>query len=92
MVMAAEHTGMLRLTLYSSYFSFVGSVCLPQLEGINFQKVHEDGTPESMHFPSKFWIIAKFGLRSHSLQALKTSVFHQKKKKAHYFIFFHFLN
>lgn len=68
-----------------------GRKCLPweELAGINFQKVHEDGTPESMRFPSKFWIIAMFGLGSHSLQALETSVFHQKKKKAHYFIFFH---
>lgn len=60
-----------------------GRKCLPweELAGINFQKVHEDGTPESMRFPSKFWIIAMFGLGSHSLQALETSVFHQKKKK-----------
>lgn len=51
------------------------------------------GLPESIRFPSKFWIIAMFGSGSHSLPALETSVFHKKrrrrKKAAHYFIFFH---
>lgn len=52
------------------------------LAGINFQKVHEGGTPEGMHFPSEFWIIAMFGSGSHSLQALEileTSVLNRKK-------------
>lgn len=43
MDMATEHTGMLRMYLPRE-----------ELVGINFQKVHEDGTPESIRFPSKF--------------------------------------
>ena len=52
------------------------------LVGINFQKVREDGTPESMHFPSEFRIIALFGSGSRSLKALETletSVLNSKK-------------
>lgn len=44
-------------------------------------------TLEGVRFPSEFWIIAKFGSGSLSLQALETSVLN--RKKAHYFICFH---
>lgn len=60
------------------------------LAGINFQKVREGGTPEGIHFPSEFWIIAMFGSGSRSLQGLEileTSVLNRKKPQ--YFIFFH---
>lgn len=36
-------------------------------------------TLEGVHFPSEFWIIAKFGSGSLSLQALETSVLNRKK-------------